>query len=564
MDEQKRLLLAVVLSIIVLVGYQFFFTAPPQLNNPSQNQETQTQGNNAQGSQTPEAKPSNVTDYAAGDLTQAPQAMVPATKDFRTITVSTPLYDIAVSEHMATVKSLTLRDFKATNATDSPQKQLVPTELADRFGGTLTLDTVGGTVQGLANAVYSADTDTTNLTLNQGEKVIAFTWSSPQKITVQKIFRFKADSYLIDCDVLVQNGSGMPLNDALSISVPGLYNDEIKKRSRFAFEGPVAFVDNEFLSIDPDDIEEKDTYRGSIGWAGYSDRYFLTAVMPKEPLTATLKLSFANEVTTNQFIQKMDRLDPGKQGKYSYTFYMGPKSHKVLSKMDNLLIKSINFGFFDIIAKPLLITMNYIHKVIPNYGIAIILLTVLIKLIFWPLGTKSYKSMSEMKKVQPLMMEIREKYKDDKQRMNQEIMGLYKTYKVNPASGCLPLLVQMPIFFALYRMLYMAIELRHAPFVGWITDLSGPDRLFNFDFAIPFMDAPAGIPVLTLLMGASFLLQQKMTPTAGDPMQAKMMMLMPIFMTVLFINFPAGLVLYMFVNNIISMGQQFYTQKKLA
>ncbi len=560
MDEQKRLLLAVVLSVIVLVGYQFFFTAPPQLDNPSQNQETQTQDAPA-----PAAKQSNVTDYAGRTASQAAQAMVqPAAKDFRTISISTPLYDIAVSEHMAAVTSLTLKDFKETNSADSVQKQLVSKEITDRVGGILTLDLVGGSVLGLGNAVYAADIDTQDLILDDGEKTIAFTWTSPQGITLVKTLTFRADSYLIDCNVLVQNGSGMPLNDALSISVPGLYNDEIKSRSRFAFEGPVAYVDNEFLSIDPDDIEEKDTYSATIGWAGYSDRYFLTAVMPKEPVSSVLKLSFADQIVTNRLSQKMDRLDPGKQVKYSYTFYMGPKSHKVLSQYDNLLIKSINFGFFDIIAKPLLITMNYIHKVIPNYGVAIILLTILIKLVFWPLGTKSYKSMNEMKKVQPLMMEIREKYKDDKQRMNQEIMGLYKTYKVNPASGCLPLLVQMPIFFALYRMLYMAIELRHAPFVGWITDLSGPDRLFHFSFSIPFMDAPSGIPVLTLLMGASFLLQQKMTPTAGDPMQAKMMMLMPIFMTVLFINFPAGLVLYMFVNNIISMGQQFYTQKKLA
>ena len=260
----------------------------------------------------------------------------------------------------------------------------------------------------------------------------------------------------------------------------------------------------------------------------------------------------------------MDRLDPGQQGVYSFTFYMGPKSQKILGSYDNSLKNAINLGFFNIIAKPLLITMNMIYSVIPNYGVAIILLTILIKLIFWPLGTKSYKSMNEMKKVQPLMMEIREKHKNDKQKMNQEIMGLYKTYKVNPASGCLPLLVQMPIFFALYRMLYQAIELRHAPFIGWISDLSAPDRLFEFNFAIPMMQEPYGIPMLTLLMGASFLLQQKMTPTAGDPMQAKMMMLMPIFMTVIFINFPAGLVLYMFVNNIISMGQQYYIQKKLS
>ena len=562
MDEQKRLLLAVVLSIIVLVGYQFFFTAPPQLDNPSQAPQNQTVQPQESA---PETVPSNVSDYDGGKTVQAAGTMVqPAPRDFRTISVSTPLYDIAVSEHMAAVKSLTLKDFKATNAPDSPQKQLVLQTLADRVGGTLFFDMVGGSVQGLGNAVYTADTDATALNLADGEKTLAFSWAGSQGVTVQKIFRFRADSYLIDCDIIVQNGSGMPINDALSISVPGLYDDEVKSRSRFAFEGPVAYVDNEYLTIDPDDIEDKDTYRGSIGWAGYSDRYLLTAVMPEAPVDATLKLTYANEIATNRLIQKMDRLDSGKQVKYTYTLYMGPKSHKVLSKYDNLLLKAINFGFFDILAKPLLITMNYIHDVIPNYGVAIILLTVLIKLIFWPLGTKSYKSMNEMKKVQPLMMEIREKYKDDKQRMNQEIMGLYKTYKVNPASGCLPLLVQMPIFFALYRMLYMAIELRHAPFMGWITDLSGPDRLFNFDFSIPFMEAPSGIPVLTLLMGASFLLQQKMTPTAGDPMQAKMMMLMPIMMTVLFINFPAGLVLYMFVNNIISMGQQFYTQKKLA
>ncbi|MCG8687049.1 MAG: membrane protein insertase YidC, partial [Desulfobacterales bacterium] len=545
MDEQKRLLLAVVLSIVVLVGYQFYFAPAPQLDNPSQEVPSQTQEESA-------PTPSNVSDYSAQTPVNTVQAPQPAKTDFRNITLSTPLYDIVVSEHMAAVKSLTLKDFKATNQADSPQKQLVPQDVADRTGGVLSFDTPGGSIQGLGNAVYAADTDSADLTLNQGEKTISFTWSNPLGITVKKIFTFKADSYLINCDIMVQNGSGMPVNDAIAISVPGLYNDEIKSRSRFAFEGPVAYLDDEYLTIDPDDIEDKDTYTATVGWAGYSDRYFLTAVMPKEPVSATLKLSFANDIVDNQFIQKMDRLDPGKQGQYSYTFYMGPKSHKVLSTYDNLLLKSINFGFFDILAKPLLITMNYIHDVIPNYGVAIILLTILIKLIFWPLGTKSYKSMNEMKKVQPLMMEIREKYKDDKQRMNQEIMGLYKTYKVNPASGCLPLLVQMPIFFALYRMLYMAIELRHAPFVGWINDLSGPDRLFNFDFSIPFMDAPAGIPVLTLLMGASFLLQQKMTPTAGDPMQARMMMLMPILMTVLFINFPAGLVLYMFVNNIIS------------
>ena len=559
MDEQKRLLLAVVLSVVVLVGYQYFFTAPAQINNPTQ--EVQNREANQANTQTNNP----VSNYAqgAGNQGQAVQNNqgVAAVKDYRTILVSTPLYELAISEHMAAVNSFELKGYKETNQKDSPLKQLVAEQLV---AGTLSVNMEGGTILGLDNAVFSAETDSSSVSLAKGEKTIVFSWMSSQGISVKKIFTFRADSFLFDCNILIQNGSSMPINDSIVISMPGFYDDEVKKQSRFAFQGPIAFINDKYQDIAPDDIEDQDTYTGTIDWAGYTSQYFMTAVMPQTPMTAKLKLSFANDIAINRFVQKIDRLDPGKQGQYDYTYYMGPKSYKLLSKYDNKLAKAINFGWFDIIAKPLLIIMNTIHDFIPNYGIAIILLTILIKLVFWPLGTKSYKSMNEMKKVQPLMMELREKYKNDKTRMNQEVMGLYKTYKVNPASGCLPLLVQMPIFFALYRMLYQAIELRHAPFFGWIKDLSAPDRLFNFDFTIPFMDAPAGIPVLTLLMGASFLLQQKMTPTAGDPMQAKMMMLMPIFMTVLFINFPAGLVLYMFVNNIISMGQQKYTQKKFS
>nr|WP_320016165.1 membrane protein insertase YidC [uncultured Desulfobacter sp.] len=557
MDEQKRLFLAVVLSVAVLFGYQFFFAPAPQPDNQNQDAPSQTTDSS-------ESDSAKVSDFTPKTVPANAPAAQSALRDFRTIRLSTPYYDISVSEHKAAVTSLTLKDYSETNDEGSPAKQLVTKELADLTGGIFSITTAQGSIRGLADAVFSSDADSTDISLNQGEKNITFSWTNPAGITVKKMLTFRADSYLIHCDIIVQNGSGSPINDAISIGIPGYFNEDVKKRSRFAYEGPVAYIDKKFTTIKPKDIEDKDTYSGIVGWAGYTTRYFLTAVMPDTPEAATLKLSFANDVVTNRLVAKMPRLDPEKQNQQSFTLYMGPKSHKILSGYDNLLKKSVNFGFFDILAKPLLIAMNFIHGVVPNYGVAIIILTILIKLIFWPLGTKSYKSMHEMKKVQPLMMEIREKYKDDKPRMNQETMALYKTYKVNPASGCLPLLVQMPIFFALYRMLYMAIELRHAPFVGWITDLSGPDRLFHFNFAIPFMEAPSGIPVLTLLMGASFLLQQKMTPTTGDPMQAKMMMLMPIFMTVLFINFPAGLVLYMFVNNIISMGQQYYTQKILA
>ena len=220
---------------------------------------------------------------------------------------------------------------------------------------------------------------------------------------------------------------------------------------------------------------------------------------------------------------------------------------------------------FDIIAQPCLLFMNYLHDhVVGNYGIAIIILTLFTKIILWPLGNKSYKSMNEMKKLQPLMAEIREKHKADKKRINQETMALYRTYKINPLGGCLPMVLQVPVFFALYRMLYEAIELRHAPFMLWINDLAAPDRLFQFDFAVPFMQAPYGIPVLTIIMGGTMFLQQKMSPPPGDPTQAKMMMFMPIVFTVIFINFSSGLVLYWLTNNVFSIAQQYFVSKKRA
>jgi YidC/Oxa1 family membrane protein insertase len=265
-----------------------------------------------------------------------------------------------------------------------------------------------------------------------------------------------------------------------------------------------------------------------------------------------------------QDVMPQSSIAAGAQHTYHYLLFFGPMSMQVLDAAGHDLGKALNFGWFNFLAKPCVWLMNKLYSVIPNYGVAIIILTILIKVILWPLGSKSYKSMSEMKKIQPLMKEIREKYKNDKKKMNEEVMNLYRTYKINPLGGCLPMLVQLPVFFALYRMLYQAIELRHAPFFLWIDDLSAPDRLFRFDFAIPFMQPPYGIPVLTIIMGATMLLQQKMSPPMGDPTQAKMMMFMPLIFTVIFINFSSGLVLYWLVNNILSISQQYYIQKKFA
>ena len=220
--------------------------------------------------------------------------------------------------------------------------------------------------------------------------------------------------------------------------------------------------------------------------------------------------------------------------------------------------QAVNFGFFDILAKPLLWVLKFFNNYLHNYGWAIILLTILVKIVFWPLTHKSYKSMKDMQKLQPKMAKIREKHKDNREKMNQEMMALYKTYKVNPMGGCLPMVIQIPVFFALYSLLGYAIELRQAHFLLWINDLAAPDRL---PIGVPIPYVGDGIPVLTLLMGASMFIQQKMTPTTGDPTQAKLMLFLPVVFTFMFINFASGLVLYWLVNNVLSIGQQYYINK---
>ncbi|MBF0572654.1 MAG: membrane protein insertase YidC [Desulfamplus sp.] len=585
MDEQKRLFIAIILSIVVIVGWNFFFVPPQTVNQ--QNQQNVSSNNtdltskdlNSDASATKEFNPSNTLDSVNSSNDEL--STLKESSDFKDIKVTTPIYDIIISEKKAAVKSLTLKKFKEGVEKESPFKQMIPPELTS---GLFTFDFEEKSVAGLDNAIFKYSTENlapstnntgkiTELILNEGETKVVFSWSSPHGIVVEKIYTISASTYLIGLDLVIKNGSSVPLKDSLEISMPFLLTKEGAAFSQFGAYGPEAYINGSLQLVTPKDIQDnqkdkkssevdKNTLKGNVEWAGNGDRYFISCIMPVKPVESLVKLSGTESLVVTRYIQSMERLDPNKQIQLSFQCYMGPKSLKVLGDYKNNLKKAIDFGWFDVLAKPCLILMNLIHDVIPNYGVAIILLTILIKLLFWPLGTKSYRSMNDMKKLQPLMNQIRDKYKDDKQKMNQEVMNLYKTYKVNPMSGCLPMVVQMPIFFALYRMLYQAIELRHAPFIGWINDLSTPDRLFNFNVAIPFMHPPYGIPVLTIIMGTTMFLQQKMSPTMGDPTQAKVMMFMPLFMTVIFINFPSGLVLYWLVNNILSIGQQYYTQKK--
>ena len=557
MDE-KRLIIAIVLSVLVFVVWQFFFVDEQALKKSAQKQPTTPVTQEQPVSEEPYVKEKQEPVIAEKPVTSV-QDQRPRTTA-KMVTVDTPLYQIKFSEKRAAINSFLLKDYRETAEKDSALKQLLA---ADNSVESVILGFAGKSIPDLENAVYSTEPDLETVTVFEGDRELMFYWESDNGVRIEKIFKFSPDSYLIGLMVNIKNGSANTIQDHLTLTLQAA---KPKETRMYGFEGPSALIDNDLVEVEVKEIAEQSTHNGELKWIAIQDRYFMSSIIAQNGNQASMKLALENnEIIRAQFVQPEKTIRPGIQHQHDYYLFFGPKSMKILNKVGHDLNRAVDFGWFDFIAKPCLWLMNFLYDFIPNYGLAIIILTIMIKIVLWPLGSKSYKSMSEMKKIQPLMKEIREKYKDDKKKMNQEVMALYKTYKINPLGGCLPMVVQIPVFFALYRMLYQAIELRHAPFFLWINDLSAPDRLVLFPVKyVPFMQPPYGIPVLTLVMGASMLLQQKMSPPMGDPTQAKMMMLMPIVFTVIFINFSSGLVLYWLVNNILSIAQQYYIQRKYA
>jgi YidC/Oxa1 family membrane protein insertase len=404
---------------------------------------------------------------------------------------------------------------------------------------------------------FLADKEALTLSPGQPQGTLSFRWTSSQGLTIIKTYTLSNESYRIDLDIQVINHTSQLLDDNLALVLENRFPPSSDNSK--AFQGVLRFIDGKYKETALGKVEKEEILAGKIRWGGLADTYFMGAIVPLEEQTASLKVSKpAPELLKMAFVSSPLTLAPKEEKRVRYALYFGPRDTEILKPLGLDLEKAVNFGFFDIVSKPLLWVLRFFNGFLNNYGWSIIILTILVKILFWPLTHKSYKSMKEMQKLQPKIAKLREKYKDDRQKLNQETMALYKTYKVNPMGGCLPMIIQIPVFFALYSLLGYAIELRHAPFFLWINDLSAPDRL-PIGVQIPYVGN--GIPVLTLLMGASMFIQQKMTPTTGDPTQAKIMLFLPVIFTFMFINFAAGLVLYWLVNNLLSIGQQYYINK---
>jgi YidC/Oxa1 family membrane protein insertase len=555
--EQSRLFIAIGISFLIFFLWSMFF-APKPPENPVEVAQQDSQVQNSQKQVDTGKSP------APSIAVEEPKPISQVVKPARQIKVQTPLFEMVLSEKGAAVTSAVLRDYRESIEKDSPLKELIHKEAQQ---GTVLLSLSGSEAQGLEQAVYASDFTGSELDVTGQPAQIRFQYRTASGLVVEKIYNFLPDSYLVGLKVTVYNGGDQPYKGSLAVE---LQNTLAKGSGRYTFEGPSGLVGNKLEQVNLKKIKEQNTFSGQIGWVAIEDRYFMTSIIPSSGTTGQMRLFEGEKTIKNQVVIDVGDLLANQNKSFDFRIFMGPKSVSLLKTYECNLDRAIDFGWFDFLAKPCLWFMNFIYTFIPNYGVAIILLTILSRGVFWPLAKKSYKSMGEMRRLQPLMQEIREKYKDDKSKINQETMALYRTYKVNPMGGCLPMVIQLPVFFALYRMLYSAIELRHAPFFGWINDLSAPDRLFPFTTAEPIpllsyvMNEPYGIPVLTLVMGATMLIQQKMSPQAGDPTQAKMMMLMPVVFTFIFINFSSGLVLYWLVSNLFSIAQQYHTQKQMA
>ncbi len=553
--DNYRAILAIVLAFFILLGYQYLFVAPEQKQEqPAVEKTAETAPAKIPAREVqPAPAPAETAETLEPEQFEQP-ANVPVQKG-RDIVVETNKYRAVISETGGGVKSFKLKKYLETADPDSALKELISTE---SYRDLPLYFSWGVEPKRAQIPLFTADHE--SLKVEDGEsRTLTMTAQLSSGLQMIRRMTFDPDRYMIDMTVDIENFSATPLQGSPYLS---LTNRPFGATSqRYLFSGTAALIDGKLQEIKPKDLEKaSQTLQGDITWAAFEGTYFMTGVVPENQSSQTLKLSAEGEIVHTLLLSPEEIIPVAGHQQYNYQVYFGPKRITTLRAAGHDLERIINFGWFDKIARPALYLLNFFYSYVGNYGVAIILVTVLIKLLFWPIAQKGLKSMKNMQKIQPKMAKLKEKYKNDSARLNQEMMNLYKTYKVNPLGGCLPMVLQIPVFFGLYKVLLQAIELRHAPFMLWINDLSAPDRLM-IGVDIPFL---GGIPVLTLLMGASMFLQQRMTPTPVDSTQAKIMMFLPVIFTFMFLNFASGLVLYWLVNNLLSIAQQYMINKQAA
>ena len=403
---------------------------------------------------------------------------------------------------------------------------------------------VGGGPEPTHQVVYQADAKEYVLAPGQETVDVALSWSDAG-LVARTTYRFTRGSYAIHLEHEIENDTGAAWAGAGYIQLERRHAPAKRSRTSidaYSFTGPVFYNGHKYHKFELDDLAEKPVNETlSAGWLASIQHHFLGAVIPDPARTSSYTSSVQGDVYTLSAIDAQPvSIDPGQRATFAETLFIGPKLQKQLKATARGLELTVDYGMLTLIAQPLFWVLQKLHGLTGNWGWAIVLVTVLIKAVFYKLSETSGRSMAKMRKLQPRMKALQERYRDDRQELSRKMMEMYKTEGANPMAGCLPILVQMPVFFALYWVLIESVEMRQAPFILWINDLSSRDPYF----------------ILPLLMGVTMFAQQKLNPAPPDPVQAKVMMIMPVVFTGLFAFFPAGLVLYWFVNNLLSILQQ--------
>ncbi len=574
---EKRAIYAILLTFFIIIAWTFiqskFFPQAPSKPQPEEAKKEQI----APTEKTVETKVGIETKVAKEKTSGKPKAVplkeiLVETQNYKAVFTSEDArlkhfklkkYEDRVKETALTIKLIQFVEEILGKKVIEP-KEPEPLDLVNtREGKNLPL----GLTFSISDENWEVDKDRLRLLEGDEKGEVTFSKTLKNGLKVLKHFKFTSDQYTINLEVEVQNNSSKEINIGQmglewigQIELVKLAKEENKDYGlKYSFLRNQAVEKKEFggsatsgcmpgcgtqsTTVEPFET----TVKGDIRWFSFGGEYFTVLLIPPPSKEITLSLK-----GTEKYLLKADvitspiSVTPGEKVNAPYQIYLGPKDENLLKRLGVGAEKLVDFGWFTIIAKPLLWFLKVTNKITNNFGIDIIILSILIKIIFIPLTQISMKSMKEMQKVQPEMTRLKEQYKNDKARLQQEIMLLYKRRKINPMSGCLPMAIQIPVFIALYNALQNTIEMRHAPFFLWIRDLAAKDPIY----------------ITPLIMGATMVLQQKMTPTASDPTQAKMMLLMPVMFTFLFLNFPSGLVIYWLVNNVLSIAHQYYMNKK--
>ncbi len=545
---EKRVIVFLVLSLAIIFGYEFVLTKlgllpqspvtsepsspptspelPPSVSHPT---------DETTGSEASEA----VSEKGAKEDREPRQPDTAPTEPETAIEVDTNLYRASFTTRGAVMTSWELKQYR-TSLDGQGAVQLV--RQGSGFPGPMAIRPKDAALaKELNEVVYKVEKDFT--TLDKGHPTGHVTFSYENTATglrLEKRLTFHADSYLVDVAVK-QSG----LTGSVDVALGTNFGIVEWGEGFIGSIGPASLVDGEMEKETPDSQLER---KGTVQWAALQEKYFLSALIPKEGSSVLVTKEGDKLVSTAVRMPVGSAETP-----IEFQLYAGPKEYGILRDMQMGLEDTIDFGWFLFgswgvvagIAKPIFTVLRFINEYTHNYGLTIILLTVGIKILFVPLQYKSYKSMKQMQVIQPKVAGVQEKFKEDRERLNKELMKLYRDHKVNPVGGCLPMLLQMPVFIALFNILYQSIDLRQAPFMLWIQDLSTQDPYY----------------ILPIIMGFSMFVMQKIQPTTMDPTQAKIMLMLPALMTFLFINFPAGLVLYWLTNNVLSIVQQVITDR---